>query len=179
MLTSVDSPEHLISHRIPNKDHRCTRLALICQSYHEYFACYEFILSCMSFPPENPQSNSSQNPTILTGSSSDLLWCTLSTLLALNSSSLSLGTGSSGLSLLGLLCALGGSALVLTLLDCGLAGGGTSLWSLGSSLLDDVEGSTNDGTLGLDGTAGTLLGNLLYTRKKNMSVLHVPCNPPP
>lgn len=118
----------------------------------------------MSFLPENPQSNSSQNPTILTGSSSDLLWRTLSTLLALDSCSLTLSTGSSRLGLLSLLCALGGSTLVLALLDSGLASSGTGLWSLVSSLLDNVEGSTNDGTLGLDGTARTLLGNFLYAQ---------------
>jgi hypothetical protein len=36
-----------------------------------------------------------------------------------------------------------------------------SLGSHGTALLDDIEGSTNDGTLGLDGTASSLLGSLL------------------
>lgn len=76
--------------------------------------------------------------------------------------SLSLGGTCSTLCLLGLLCALGSSLLLLALLDSSETSGGTGLWSLRSSLLDNVEGSTNDGTLSLDCAAGSLLGNFLF-----------------
>jgi hypothetical protein len=67
-----------------------------------------------------------------------------------------------GLGLLSLLRALGGSALLLALLDGGLAGGRAGLGTLCATLLDHVEGSTNDGTLGLDLTATAGLGSLLW-----------------
>jgi hypothetical protein len=113
---------------------------------------------------QKPTKQSSQNPTILTARSSNLLWSTLSSLLALDSGSLTLSGAGGGLGLLGLLDTLSSGSLVLVLLDGGLAGGGTGLWSLGSSLLDHIEGSTNDSTLGLNSTAGSLLGNFLYTQ---------------
>jgi len=65
---------------------------------------------------------------------------------------------------LGLLRLLGGGSLgllLLALLDSGLAGGSTGLGPHGPLLLDDIEGSTNDGTLGLDGATSALLGGLL------------------
>ena len=68
-----------------------------------------------------------------------------------------------GLGLLGLLGAGGSGLLLLGLLDGLLASGLTGLGALGAALLDHVEGGTNDGTLGLDNTAGTLLGNFLYS----------------
>jgi hypothetical protein len=66
-----------------------------------------------------------------------------------------------GLGLLSLLHALGGSALLLALLDGGLAGSRAGLGALCATLLDHVKGSTNDGTLGLDLTATAGLGSLL------------------
>lgn len=67
-----------------------------------------------------------------------------------------------GLGLLSLLSALGGSALLLALLDGGLAGSRAGLGALSAALLDDVEGSTNDGTLGLDLATAAGLGGLLW-----------------
>ena len=67
-----------------------------------------------------------------------------------------------GLVLLSLLDALGGSALLLALLDGGLAGSRAGLGALCATLLDDVEGSTDDGTLGLDLAATAGLGGLLW-----------------
>ena len=46
-------------------------------------------------------------------------------------------------------------------LDGGGAGSVAGLGALGAALLDDVEGSTDDSTLVLDGAAGALLGDLL------------------
>ena len=66
------------------------------------------------------------------------------------------------LGLLSLLHALGGSALLLALLDGGLAGSRAGLGALCATLLDDVEGSTDDGTLGLDLAATAGLGGLLW-----------------
>jgi hypothetical protein len=48
-----------------------------------------------------------------------------------------------------------------TILDGLLAGGLTGLRALRAALLDHIKGSTDDGTLSLHNTAGTLLGNLL------------------
>ena len=67
-----------------------------------------------------------------------------------------------GLGLLSLLDALGGGALLLALLDGGLAGSRAGLGALCATLLDDVEGSTDDGTLGLDLAATAGLGGLLW-----------------
>lgn len=78
------------------------------------------------------------------------------------SSALASGALSGSLGLLGLLNALGGSALLLALLDGGLAGSRAGLGALRAALLDDVEGSTNDGTLGLDLAAAAGLGGLLW-----------------
>jgi len=73
----------------------------------------------------------------------------------------STGGGSRRLGLLRLLLALGGGPLLLALLDglvtSSLAGFGTE----STLLFDHIEGGTNDGTLGLDGTAGSLLGDFL------------------
>ena len=91
-----------------------------------------------------------------------LLPVALSTLLALDAlTSTTLGGGVLGL--LSLLLALGSGLLLLALLDGLLAGGGTGLGALGAALLDNVEGSTDNGTLGLHDTAGTLLGNFLFS----------------
>lgn len=65
---------------------------------------------------------------------------------------------------LGLLSLLSGLRLLLLglgVLDGSEAGGGAGLGAHGAALLDHIEGSTDDGTLSLDGTAGALLGNLL------------------
>jgi hypothetical protein len=78
------------------------------------------------------------------------------------SSGLAGGGLGSGLGLLSLLHALGGSALLLALLDGGLAGSRAGLGALCATLLDDVEGSTDDGTLGLDCAATAGLGGLLW-----------------
>lgn len=67
----------------------------------------------------------------------------------------------SSLCLLCLLRALGGSALLLAVLDSLLAGSRAGLWTLRAALLDDIERSTNDGTLCLDLLATTGLGLLL------------------
>lgn len=73
------------------------------------------------------------------------------------------GSGAgSGLGLLSLLLALRSGLLLLGVLDGLLASGGTSLGALASSLLDHIKGSTDDSTLGLDDTAGTLLGDFLF-----------------
>lgn len=84
------------------------------------------------------------------------------TLLDVPSSGLAGGALGSGLGLLSLLHALGGSALLLALLDGGLAGSRAGLGALCATLLDDVEGSTDDGTLGLDLAATAGLGGLLW-----------------
>lgn len=75
---------------------------------------------------------------------------------------------SAGLTLRGgelsLLSLLGGSVgllLLLALLDGLGAGSGAGLGSDVALLLDHVEGGTDNASLGLDGTAGSLLGNLL------------------
>ena len=86
----------------------------------------------------------------------------LSTLLALDTLSSALGGRGGVLGLLGLLAALGGGLLLLGFLDGLLAGGGTGLRTHGTALLDDVEGGTDDSTLVLYNTAGTLLGDFLF-----------------
>lgn len=96
----------------------------------------------------------------LTGLGGDLDWSTLGTLLG-GDASLALGSRGSGLGLVGLLQGLSGSLGLLALSDGGRASSGAGLWAHGAALLDDIEGSTNDSTLGLDGTAGALLGDLL------------------
>lgn len=97
----------------------------------------------------------------LASSGSDLLLSALGTLLAHVALLLGLGGGSSVLGLLGLLGGLGSSLLLLVGLDGLSAGGRSGLGAHGTALLDDLEGGTNDGTLGLDGAAGALLGNFL------------------
>ena len=117
--------------------------------------------------------------------SGDLGGGTLSTLLALDALTSTLGSSGGVLSLVGLLLALGGGLLLLGLLDGLLAGGGTGLGALGAALLDNVEGSTDDGTLVLDGTAGTLLGDFLYSNIRQQPIsscmshhLVIPQDPP-
>lgn len=83
-----------------------------------------------------------------------------STLLALDTLASALGGGALGL--LSLLLALGGGLLLLSILDGLLASGLTGLGAHGAALLDHIEGGTDDGTLVLHNTAGTLLGNFLY-----------------
>jgi hypothetical protein len=50
---------------------------------------------------------------------------------------------------------------------------------LGSSLFNDIEGSTNDGTLGLDCTARSLLGNflLVYAVSAIVQLIHRAATP--
>jgi hypothetical protein len=98
----------------------------------------------------------------LTRLGADLGRSTLGTLLALNTLGLTLGGVGSGLGLLSLLAALGSGLLLFGVLDGLLAGGSTSLGAHASSLLDHIEGGTDNGTLGLDNTASTLLGNFLF-----------------
>lgn len=97
----------------------------------------------------------------LTSARGRLGWCTLCTLLADLASGLALGGLGGGLSLVGLLGGGGGLLLLLGVLDGGGAGGVAGLRALSAALLDHIEGGTNDGTLGLDGSAGALLGNFL------------------
>jgi hypothetical protein len=92
-------------------------------------------------------------------------------LLALDSLCLSLGSTCGQLGLVCLLLLLGLGLLVLCILDRGSSGSSTSFWALGASLLDDVEGSTDNGTLVLDGTAGSLLGYLLTTEIYQQSLM--------
>lgn len=96
----------------------------------------------------------------LTGVGGNADLCALGALLAGDTAGLALG-GSSLLGLVGLLDLLGLSLLVLDVLQVGGALGSTGLGAHRAALLDDVQGSTNDGTLGLDGTASALLGDLL------------------
>lgn len=102
-----------------------------------------------------------------------LLPVALSTLLALDALTSTLGGAGGVLGLVSLLLALGSGLLLLALLDGLLAGGGTGLGALGAALLDNVEGSTDNGTLGLHDTAGTLLGDFLFTLKIQPSALHL------
>ena len=97
----------------------------------------------------------------LTGLGGNLGSGALGTLLALDTALAGRGAGS-GLGLLSLLLALGSGLLLLGVLDGLLASGGTGLGALASSFLDHVKGSTDDSTLGLDDTAGTLLGDFLF-----------------
>ena len=120
-------------------------------------------LSSLALPRARkiPKKNQpSQQHHILLGGSGDLGLSTLGTLLADLSCGLALG-GRGVLGLLGLLGGGGGLLLLLALLDGGGAGGGAGLGALGALLLDHVEGGTDDGTLGLDGAAGSLLGDFL------------------
>lgn len=118
--------------------------------------CSSAALHTTSFSPSPPIPVYSY----LAGSGGDLDLRTLCALLA----DVSLGLALAGGSVLGLLGLLGGlsSSLLLLVLSDGLGASGRSgLGSHSPALLDDLEGSTNDGTLGLDGTASALLGNLL------------------
>ena len=92
------------------------------------------------------------------------LWCgALGSLLADDTAgSLASSTLGGALGLLCLLHALSGVALLLGLLGCCVALGGTSLRAHGTALLDHIERSTNDGTLGLHLATATRLGLLLY-----------------
>lgn len=97
----------------------------------------------------------------LTSVALDLGCGTLGSLLG-NLGGLSTGGTGSRLGLLCLLLALGLGLLLLALLDGGGTGGLAGLGADGALLLDHVKGETNDGTLGLDGAAGALLGDLLW-----------------
>ena len=109
--------------------------------------------------PYSPAPSQTVQSTILTRLGGDLGSRALGALLALDA----LGRlGSGGLGLLGLLAALGGGLLLLGVLDGLLAGGGTGLGALVAALLDHIERGTDDTTLALDSTAGTLLGNFLF-----------------
>jgi hypothetical protein len=113
----------------------------------------------------------------LSGGGLDLGLRALGALLANDALSLALGGGGGALGLLVLLAGGSGGLLLLGLLDGLRAGSGASLRSHGAALLDDIERSTNDGTLGLDGAAGALLGNFL---RNTLAVLATeengPCN---
>lgn len=114
--------------------------------------------------PKHPLFPTTSN---LAGLGGNLGGRALGTLLALDALG---GTLGGALGLLGLLLALGGALLLLGLLDGLLAGGLTGLGALGAALLDHVEGGTDDGTLVLHNTAGTLLGNFLF--------VHIPVSNP-
>lgn len=105
----------------------------------------------------------------LASSGSDLLLSTLGTLLAHVSLGLALGGGGSALGLVGLLGGLNSSLLLLVGLDGLGASGRPGLGAHGAALLDDLERGTNDGTLGLDGAAGALLGNFLQRGSVTLS----------
>lgn len=97
----------------------------------------------------------------LASSGSNLDRRTLGTLLADVSRGLTLAGGGGSLGLVSLLGSGGRVLLLLALLDGLGAGGGSGLGSHGTALLDHIERGTNDGTLGLDGSARALLGDLL------------------
>jgi len=118
---------------------------------------------CATLPRTQTTKQQKENLHPLTSRGLDLLWRTLSTHLACDSG-VSLCSTGSVLRLLSLLCALGSSSLLLALLDSSLTGGGTGFWSLTATLLDHIEGGTDNSTLRLDGTAGSLLGNFLLFR---------------
>jgi len=69
--------------------------------------------------------------------------------------------GDVGLCLQGLLGTLLCGTLLLGGVDGRLTSSGSSFGSLVSSLLDHIEGGTDDSSLRLNGTAGALLGNFL------------------
>jgi hypothetical protein len=89
---------------------------------------------------------------------------TLRTLLARDPSGLTPRSAGGGLGLLGLLLGLLRGLLLLALLDSLLAGSGAGFGTLGTTLLDYVEGGSDDGALVLDGAAGALLGDFLLSR---------------
>lgn len=95
----------------------------------------------------------------LASSGGDLDRRTLGTLLADVSLGLALAGRGSGLGLVGLLGGGGGVLLLLALLDGLGAGRRSGLGPHGAALLDHIEGGTDNGTLGLDSSAGALLGD--------------------
>jgi len=113
----------------------------------------------MAHPRNQTSKKRTHSTTILTARSLDLLWSTLRTLFARDL--LSLSSSCSRLGLLSLLRACSSSSLLLSFLDSSKSGGWSGLWSLSSSLLNHIEGSTNNGTLRLDCSAGSLLRNFL------------------
>lgn len=123
------------------------------------------------------QKNNTEHPSspanhILAARGLGLGGSALGALLALDALGLATGTGGGGLGLLSLLLAVAGGLLVLGVLDGLLAGGGAGLGALVAALLDHIERGTDDGALVLDGTAGTLLGNLLYVARR-ISPVHL------
>jgi len=103
----------------------------------------------------------------LTGPSLDLCRSTLRTLLRYLTAT---SSSRSGFCLFGLLLALSLSFLGLSVLDCLLASGLTGLGTHGTLLLNHIEGDTDDGALGLDCAASTLLGNFL----RDTLLVHAP-----
>ena len=114
-----------------------------------------------SFPPPSTPPNQQPLRPRLAGTGGRLGGRALGALLADTPHSLALGGRGGVLGLLGLLGSLGGGLLLLALLDGLKAGGRADLGALRALLLNHVEGGTNDGTLGLDGAASALLGDLL------------------
>ena len=114
--------------------------------------------------PLSPHHQTPPPPIVhtLTSLRIDLVRRTLRSLLALDPARLALGCTSCGLGLLRLLLALRRGLLVLALLDGCRACCGAGFWALCAALLDHVEGGSDDGALGLDGTASALLGDFLY-----------------
>lgn len=115
---------------------------------------------------------------ILTARGLNLGGGTLGTLLA-DLSALALGGGSGELGLLGLLGGSGGLLLVLAVLDGSSAGSGASLGADVALLLDHIEGGTDNASLGLDGSAGSLLGNLLFACQScSFAIIMLPARGP-
>lgn len=115
---------------------------------------------------------------ILTARGLNLGGGTLGTLLA-DLSALALGGGSGELGLLGLLGGSGGLLLVLAVLDGSSAGSGASLGADVALLLDHIEGGTDNASLGLDGSAGSLLGNLLFACQScSFAIIRLPARGP-
>lgn len=135
-------------------------------------------MKCLPSAPPNPKPD--RYIFSLTRLGSDLGGGTLGALLALDALSSTLASRGGGLSLVGLLLALGSSLLLLGVLDGLLAGSGTGLGALRTALLDHVEGGTDDAALVLDGTAGTLLSNFLFTLDHPSAFCHLfrECYPP-
>lgn len=155
------TPARLLSPRIANRflviDCMCDLFAL--ESYSRINARNQRVAQ-LEEKTDDPVTVFSTSH--LSGGGLDLGGRALGTLLAHDTSSLTLGCLAGALGLLSLLSGLGSSLLLFALLDGLLAGSRARLRAHRSSLLNHIEGSTNDGTLGLDGSAGSLLGSLLY-----------------
>jgi hypothetical protein len=118
---------------------------------------YTRVASAYSFsrPASRPTSPS------LLGPGLNLGLCALGSLLAYDALGLALGGSGGALGLLRLLLGSSRLLLLLALLDGLGASGRSGLGAHGSLLLDHIERGTDDGSLRLDCSAGSLLGHLL------------------